>query len=713
MSERKKLRRRTRSSKRQRMTLEQACDALRETMPEAAEVVQQHAQNTQKVLNLIGRIMSARDNMNGMTLEQACDALRETMPEAAEVVQQRDQSTQEAIDRAEQIMSASDKNGMTLKQARSTIQETMPEAAAVILEHTQRVQKILSLVDGIMKYVRAISEAIKRRLAPSRKTHSAKRQRMTLEQACGALRETMPEAAEVVQQHAQNTQKALDLIGRIISTRDNMNGMTPEQAYGALRETMPEAAEVVQQHAQNTQKAIDRAGQIMSASDKNGMRLKQARSTIQETMPEAAAVILEHTQNAQRALDLIGRIMSARGDNMNGECTLHFNDFGKLLKNDYLEFARNDTYHEEAEAYAALERIHSHMNQMRLAPRLASRNICTVAGSFSSGKSSFLNSLIGDKILPTKITPTTSIPTFVTYVDENNLEINAFNPGGGKTPINTSTFQQMTHEFEKDYGIPLKQIVERVVINTPHLGRCKRVAFIDTPGYTNPDDVQGDEEDRKIALQEVLTNPFLIWVVDCERGTLPQEDVDFLCEFRDQRKLSQLSSYQKSQRPIFIVLNKADKRLTEKRKILREAKNVADKNKLPYFGIGLYSSHDKKWYGYSRQSFDNFLETMDRARTGIKLDKEIEELFDNYVWFHEENYKNMKRINGLMIRIGMIIDEEPAHRRLRSDVSKHKQEVEEEMNEHKEHAAQSRSLKLKFGKCTQAFMAEIKAMQNT
>ena len=606
-----------------------------------------------------------RTKRQRMTFEQACGAIRETMPEAAEVVQQHAQSTQKAIDRAGRIMSASDKNGMTLKQARSTIRETMPEAAEVVLEHTQRVQNILGLVDGIMKYVRAISEAIKRRLAPDRKTHSAKRQRMTFEQACGAIRETMPEAAEVVQQHVQSTQKALDLIGR-----------------------------------------------IMSASDKNGMTLKQARSTIRETMPEAAEVVQQHVQSTQKALDLIGRIMSAR-DNMNGECTRHFNDFGKVLKNDYLEFARNDTYPEEAEAYAALERIHSHMNQMRLAPRLASRNICTVAGSFSSGKSSFLNAaLIEDKILPTKITPTTSIPTFITHVDENKLEINVFNSGGGKTSINTSTFQQMTHEFEKDYGIPLKQIVERVVINTPHLERCKRVAFIDTPGYTKPDDVQGDEEDKKIALQEVLTNPFLIWVVDCERGTLPQEDVDFLGEFRDQRKLSQLSSYRKSKPPIFIVLNKADKKLTEKRKILREVKNVADKNKLPYFGIGLYSSHEKKWYGSSRRSFDDFLETMDRSRTMIKLDKEIEDLFDKYVGFHKGEYKRRKSIHGLMKRIEWIIGEEPANRRLRSAVSKHKQDVMKEMNEHKEYAAQSCSLKLKFRKCTQEFMHEIGAMQN-
>ncbi len=786
------------------MTLEQARSTIQEAMPEVTEVVRQHAQSTQQAIDRAGQIMSARDNVNGMTLEQARSTIQEAMPEAAEVVRQHAQSTQQAIDRAGQIMSARDNvNGMTLEQARSTIQEAMPEAAEVVLEHTQRVQKILGLVDGIMKYVRAISEAITKSLAPGRQPRS-ERQDMTLEQARGVIQESMPEAAEVVRQHAQSTQQAIDLIGRIMSARDNVNGMTLEQARSTIQETMPEAAEVVRQHAQSTQQAIDligqimsardnvngmtleqarstiqetmpeaaevvqqhaqstqqaleligqimsahdsengmtleqarstiqetmpeaaevvrqhaqstqqaidRAGQIMSARDsENGMTLEQARSTIQETMPEAAEVVQQHAQSTQQALDLIGRIMSAR-DNMNGEYTRHFNEFKKLLKNDYREFARNDTYPEEAEAYAALEIIRSHMNQMRLAPRLASRNICTVAGSFSSGKSSFLNALIGDEILPTKVTPTTSIPTFITHVDENELEINVFNSGGGKTPINTSTFQQMTHEFEKDYGIPLKQIVERVVINTPHLERCKQVAFIDTPGYTKPDDAKSDEEDKKIALQEVLTNPFLIWVVDCDRGTLPQEDVDFLCEFREQRKHSQLSSYRKSQPPIFIVLNKADKKLTAQQEVLSNAEKVADKNKLPYFGIGLYSSLDREWYGHSDsgRSFDNFLDMIDRAKTMVKLDEEIEDLFDKYVRFHEKEHKRMQNIVGLLSRIDLII-ESP---NLRSAVSKYRQDVTERRNEHKGHANQSKHLKRKFGICTRDFVDEIKAMQN-
>ena len=698
-------------TRRQGMTFEQACGAIRETVLEAAEIVQQHAQRTRKAINLLGRIMSTHEHVRGMTLEQAYGVMRETLPEAAKVMQERAQTTQRAIDRAGQIMPSPDKNAMSLEQARGTLRETLPESVEVLLEQARRVQKILGPVDGIMKYARAIKEGIKRRLAPGQKKPGRPEPlRMTFEQACGAIRETVPEAAEIVRQHAQGTQEAISFLGEIMSVHGNVRGMTLEQACGAVRKTLPEAAEVVQERAETTQRAIDRAGQIMSDPDKNGMTLKQAHDILRRIMPEAAEIMQQHAQSTQKAIHLTGQIMSAC-DNLNGECTRHFNDYGKLLKNDYREFARNDTYPEEAEAYANLGRIHSLMNQMRLAPQLASRNMCTVAGSFSSGKSSFLNSLIGDKILPIEITPSTSIPTFVTHVNDNELEIHAFNTGGGKTPIDTSTFQQMTHEFKDNYGIPLNQIVERIVINTSHLGRWNKVAFIDTPGYTNPGDAQKGGEDQKIALQEVLTNPFLIWVVDCERGTLPQQDIDCLCGFRDQRKLAQVSSYRKSIKPIFIVLNKADKKTSaERRKILQNVKKVVTENKIPCYGIGFFSSQDEKWYGRPSPSFDEFLEMMNRARTMIKLDKEIGHLFDDYVRFHEDERRKMKGIIGLIKRIDLRLDDDSS--RLRRDVGQAHQDFDRKLTMHQEHAEQSRDLKDKFIKCTQGFMEAIKVSQN-
>lgn len=55
--------------------------------------------------------------------------------------------------------------------------------------------------------------------------------------------------------------------------------------------------------------------------------------------------------------------------------------------------------------------------------------------------------------------------------------------------IDAGTFQLLTHDFETDYHIALKQIVKRVVTSTPSLGAWTKVAFVDTPGYTNPNEL--------------------------------------------------------------------------------------------------------------------------------------------------------------------------------------------------------------------------------
>ena len=53
-----------------------------------------------------------------------------------------------------------------------------------------------------------------------------------------------------------------------------------------------------------------------------------------------------------------------------------------------------------------------------------------VLGQFKRGKSTFINSLLGDKVLPTAVVPLTSIVTLLKYGDKENIEI-LFNDGRG------------------------------------------------------------------------------------------------------------------------------------------------------------------------------------------------------------------------------------------------------------------------------------------
>ncbi len=452
-------------------------------------------------------------------------------------------------------------------------------------------------------------------------------------------------------------------------------------------------------------------------SPRNSMTVREAQSIIggtEETSPlfkeaktlfGAAKTVWDSREQYRKAIGLVGGIMSARYE-MDSECDRSFHEFERLLKRDYHQFARHDNYPAEAAAHDQLLDIFSRMSRIRLVPHLASRSVCAVAGSFSSGKSSFLNSISGgnEDVLPTEITPTTSLPTYIFHGDVGKLTIDIFNHDGGKKQIDKQTFWEMTHSFERKYDVQLKALVDRVAICTPNLKDWKRIALVDTPGYTNPDANQHAKGDGQVALEQLLGCRFLIWVVDCEKGTLPQEDISFIREFLKRR-----SSKPRTRKPIYIVLNKADKKPQERKKILDQVIDTSRNNSLPYFGIGLYSAHEGNWYLHHEKPFGEFLAMVNRARGTIQFDQEVGSVIDQYIQHHEGECRQFKNMHGLIQRIKLHLDEPDRDEKRKSgklylDLEEQRRQVNERVKNHEEHAAKARSLKKKFEQCTRAFM---------
>ena len=259
----------------------------------------------------------------------------------------------------------------------------------------------------------------------------------------------------------------------------------------------------------------------------------------------------------RKIVGLLGALTSA-SRTLDADIDGHYHNFQALLANDYRDFASRENYPQEADAYSDLQKIFARLGELRIAPRLANMNICAVAGGFSSGKSSFLNALIGKKILPTHIDPTTSIPTYIFHVDGTS-RVDAFNHYGGDVEIDAGVFKEMTHDFKRNHKIELKRLVHRVSIYTQALSSWANLALIDTPGYSNPEDGRVStnggtgQRDEDIALANVLKSQFLIWVVDCENGTLPEQDIHFIRKFVEER-------LGETQDNLYLVLNKAEKR---------------------------------------------------------------------------------------------------------------------------------------------------------
>ncbi|WP_321372199.1 dynamin family protein [uncultured Desulfuromusa sp.] len=116
---------------------------------------------------------------------------------------------------------------------------------------------------------------------------------------------------------------------------------------------------------------------------------------------------------------------------------------------------------------------------------LAGKFRLAVLGQFKRGKSTFLNALLGEELLPTDILPATAIPTFISAAEEIEIqvafsseeEIVKFSPSSGQSISDFLT------EFVTEKGNPKNQrMVARVDIGHPADILKQGIVLIDTPG---------------------------------------------------------------------------------------------------------------------------------------------------------------------------------------------------------------------------------------
>jgi len=100
-----------------------------------------------------------------------------------------------------------------------------------------------------------------------------------------------------------------------------------------------------------------------------------------------------------------------------------------------------------------------------------------VLGQFKRGKSTFINSLLGDKVLPTAVVPLTSIVTLLKYGDKENIEI-LFNDGK-----RTSVPRGELADYVTERGNPANEKkVKYVEVSYPSDYLKDGVFIVDTPG---------------------------------------------------------------------------------------------------------------------------------------------------------------------------------------------------------------------------------------
>ena len=371
--------------------------------------------------------------------------------------------------------------------------------------------------------------------------------------------------------------------------------ISPSIPLGLMFGKKQQALEILEQIKQQL-KSIDIMQEQLNQAEQELPELKKQLEQAQQKLEQLQKDLSE----SELRQTLIADLLSA--NNLNPGVREYFS----LLKGDFLEFAnQEDSLKDEAAAFLELQAIGDELKVIGAYPEFYKKRSIAIAGGFSAGKSEFISSLFEDPNirLPIGIEPTTAIPTYALNGQENGV-IGCSQNGGviDLLKIDPDFQQKLSHNFIRSFGFNLKTIMPFVFMTTPM--KFEHLCFIDTPGY-NPSDVADGHtaEDVKTAQEFVQNSEALLWLIGLDsNGTISKSDLDFLDH-----------AGQYSQKPLYIVLNKADLRPYDQlEEIMAEIADTLDDYDIEIAGISAYSSITKEEYSYHKQSLHAFLASLDQ-----------------------------------------------------------------------------------------------------
>ncbi|WP_084461760.1 GTPase domain-containing protein [Curvibacter gracilis] len=255
-----------------------------------------------------------------------------------------------------------------------------------------------------------------------------------------------------------------------------------------------------------------------------------------------------------------------------------------------------------AEVLFRLQGVADKLELLGSSPALQCKTVVAVGGGFSSGKSSFITSFIEDTqvSLPVGIEPVTSIPTYVMPGTGNTIR--GYTYKGGVIDIAPDFYNRLSHTFVHDLGFNLREILPFVAIETPLKG-LEHLTFIDLPGYDAAQSegahTDGDQQQAQVFISQAQA---LIWLVGIDsNGEMPKPDLDFLLK------------QQNEERPLYVVLNKADLRPEESVvEVLEQLRHTLEDSGVNFEGLCAYSSMLGSQVKYRRKTLKSFLRELDQ-----------------------------------------------------------------------------------------------------
>ena len=304
-------------------------------------------------------------------------------------------------------------------------------------------------------------------------------------------------------------------------------------------------------------------------------------------------------------------------------------EFKRLLSSDYMEYAKNNnSLADEAGALIKLQEVSRQLELIAYDDAITKRTVIAVAGSFSSGKSSFMNSFfVSRKVkLPIGMTQTTAISSYVLPAEEPGITGCSYR--GGRVEIPKEIFKQFSHDNIRELNINMKQIVRSIFFRNKFVYDFKNLCFIDTPGF-NPG--KDEKEDYDEAITAIAAASALIWCIDVNDGTIKSKELEILYDIY--RKNDDID--------VYVIINKSDQKSDEEvASVIDEVERQLHDADIPFAGISVYQSvnsyldqpKERKNLGRGISLF-NFLEEHDKENIQKEklLLQQVQDVFKNYI----------------------------------------------------------------------------------
>ena len=152
-----------------------------------------------------------------------------------------------------------------------------------------------------------------------------------------------------------------------------------------------------------------------------------------------------------------------------------------------------------------------------------------VIGSFSSGKSTFINSLFGKAICPMNVKPTTSSITKFYYDSKEKITIN-------NKEITQDEYHNLAQHLKGDTQNTKTNYIEYAY----PFERLNSIVLYDTPGFNN----NLNDNDTAITMRTLESVDVICFVVDISKGALDKSSIERLSTLKDKR--------------MYCILNKSD-----------------------------------------------------------------------------------------------------------------------------------------------------------